>query len=287
VDALEKASVRPGALMPWYDRVVGGIRLKDGTVKGVMVDRHPDRQGEVLRWQVCEAGLIQAIGRGRGVNRTTEMPLDVDILSDVALPLDMDLVEDWTWPSKAWEAAQEGIWFDSPSDLAKAWPNLWTNEMAAKDWRRERLTADFQKTLSTVYLAPGRQFNSEERVRNEHGGLPLMRDTYKRDSTVLKFSYQHPGKGQKWRTGFCLSKLVPDAKSWLETRLGPIAGFKLEKLRPMPSEDAPSVKELLAFLPAVIYPREHELPRRLPPRPSRFLTDPQRLTTAQSISRLE
>ena len=31
-------------------------------------DRHPDPLVEELRHHICEGGLIQALGRGRGVN---------------------------------------------------------------------------------------------------------------------------------------------------------------------------------------------------------------------------
>ena len=36
---------------------------------------------------ICEGELIQAIGRGRGVNRTAETPLEIDLLTDAVLPL--------------------------------------------------------------------------------------------------------------------------------------------------------------------------------------------------------
>jgi hypothetical protein len=39
--------------------------------------------------------LIQVIGRGRGVNRTAQNPLDVHIPADVALPLIHDRIVPW------------------------------------------------------------------------------------------------------------------------------------------------------------------------------------------------
>ncbi len=43
----------------------------------------PDPRVEAVRWAICEAELIQAIGRGRGVNRTAGNPLQIDILTNV------------------------------------------------------------------------------------------------------------------------------------------------------------------------------------------------------------
>jgi hypothetical protein len=56
--------------MDWYERVVRGIHLADGGGVAVNCDLHPDPTGEAVRWQICEGQLVQAIGRGRGVNRT-------------------------------------------------------------------------------------------------------------------------------------------------------------------------------------------------------------------------
>ena len=59
----------------WYPSVKRGIRLVNG--KGVAVDhcdQHPDPFVESIRWQICEAELIQALGRSRGINRTARQP---------------------------------------------------------------------------------------------------------------------------------------------------------------------------------------------------------------------
>jgi hypothetical protein len=74
----------------WYGEAVPrrAIRMADGT--GIEVERsdqHIDPMAEKVRYQICEAELVQAIGRGRGVNRTAETPLDVDILTDVVVPV--------------------------------------------------------------------------------------------------------------------------------------------------------------------------------------------------------
>jgi putative DNA primase/helicase len=53
-------------------------------------DRHPDPLAEAIRWQIAEGELLQALGRGRGVNRADDAPLAVDILTAVPLPVAVD-----------------------------------------------------------------------------------------------------------------------------------------------------------------------------------------------------
>ena len=47
-------------------RVQGGIRMADGTGRGVRQPCHPDPLVEGLRWSITEGAVLQAIGRGRG-----------------------------------------------------------------------------------------------------------------------------------------------------------------------------------------------------------------------------
>jgi putative DNA primase/helicase len=69
--------------------------MRDGRGIAVKATHHPDPRVEAVRWAICEAGLIQAIGRGRGVNRTANNPLQIDILTNVVLPLEVDEVTTW------------------------------------------------------------------------------------------------------------------------------------------------------------------------------------------------
>jgi len=194
-----KAAVTPNQSR-WYDKVTRGIRMRDGTGVAVVCDQHPDPLAEDVRWQVCEGELVQAIGRGRGVNRTAETPLAVDILGDVVLPVTVDEVQEWAAPGLEVEMVAEGIWLESPTDMSKAWPDDWATPMAAKNWLREH----------TVLF-------------------PLI-DTYSQGK-VHRVRYQHPGERQKWRLAWVDPAVVPDARAWLESRLGPLAGFEITVIR--------------------------------------------------------
>ncbi|MBT4608648.1 MAG: hypothetical protein HOC05_01315, partial [Gemmatimonadetes bacterium] len=77
----------------YYERVWMPL---PGTDVMVQTERHPDPHAEVVRWETCEGELIQSIGRGRGVNRTEENPLQVDLINLVPLP-DIEIGEVVEW----------------------------------------------------------------------------------------------------------------------------------------------------------------------------------------------
>jgi hypothetical protein len=79
----------------WYDTTPAGIRMGDGTGWANRGDRHPDPTVEAVRWQSCGGELLQALGRVRGVNRTAGNPVQIDILTNVALPVTADEVMTW------------------------------------------------------------------------------------------------------------------------------------------------------------------------------------------------
>lgn len=106
-DVEDRAEVLTGQpierLEGWYQLSAGFLNLKGkGEGPAVMrrrgkgaeplmgTERHPDTTAEALRWLICEGELIQAIGRGRGVNRTADMPLAIDILTAIPLPISVD-----------------------------------------------------------------------------------------------------------------------------------------------------------------------------------------------------
>ena len=102
-------------------------RARDQDVRGSA----PDPFVEMIRWQVHEGELMQALGRARGVNRTAETPLDIDLLFDTCLPVTVDEVVLWRPPSLLYVAAAEGVMLNAPVDMVRLWPDLWPNEKAA------------------------------------------------------------------------------------------------------------------------------------------------------------
>ena len=68
----------------------------DGTGRRALALRHPDPLVEAVRFAICEGELLQALGRGRGVRRTPQSPLDVLVLTNVPIPIPVDQTDRFT-----------------------------------------------------------------------------------------------------------------------------------------------------------------------------------------------
>jgi putative DNA primase/helicase len=143
----EKGNIR-------YPLTRRGIRMRDG--RGVAVDgpSHPDPRAEAIRWAICEGELVQAIGRGRGVNRTEANPLQIDILTNVCVPIEVDEVTTWKkiQPGSAQIMRARGAVPLTYADMATAYPDLFPSREAAKKLLGARLkTGD--KPLLTMSVS--------------------------------------------------------------------------------------------------------------------------------------
>src|SRR5690606_4686878 len=74
----------------WYPMADRYLRLANGKAVPLAMEAHDDPIAEAVRWSICEGELIQAIGRGRGVNRGPGTVLEVDLISDAVLPVTVD-----------------------------------------------------------------------------------------------------------------------------------------------------------------------------------------------------
>jgi hypothetical protein len=119
-----------------------------------------------LRAAICDDELIQAIGRGRGVNRTADNPLEVHVLADVALPLVHDRILGWTvmQPDVVQRMLLAGIALDSPADASVLHSTLFTGpkhaqkEFERAGFKRQNPIRNIYRGLSlkqAVYLLPG------------------------------------------------------------------------------------------------------------------------------------
>jgi hypothetical protein len=97
----------------WYPREIVGIRIKGAGEDGhpTLSEVHPNLFAEAVRWSICEAGLIQAIGRGRAVNRTAANPLQIDVIGKIPLPLEVHevMAEDAKEPDPHMVMAARGL----------------------------------------------------------------------------------------------------------------------------------------------------------------------------------
>ncbi len=88
VDLVHRAAALFGhAVEGSYHAGSASVALARGGGRLVRTRVHDDPIAELLRAAICDDKVTQAIGRGRGVNRTAATPLEVQVLANVALPL--------------------------------------------------------------------------------------------------------------------------------------------------------------------------------------------------------
>jgi putative DNA primase/helicase len=204
----------------WYDRVVRGIRLADGTGVAVECDEYPDPLAEAVRWQICEGELLQALGRARGVNRTAETPLDVHILADVVLPVTVDEVVLWERPSPIVEMLVSGLaLIGSPRDMVKAWKEIWPKLRTA-----ERAVQAFMERRRGARGVTDRQNAIEETLLNSE--MAVCKSVRAEDEPAaalgagwLRLTYRLPGR-RKHTVAFHDPAVLPVPRPKMEELLG-------------------------------------------------------------------
>lgn len=83
----------PTGELEWTPQVV---KTRTGERYEVTVASHADAGVAARLAHIRDSAMIQALGRLRGVNRTTDNPCRAVILADVALKCEVDSVQDWT-----------------------------------------------------------------------------------------------------------------------------------------------------------------------------------------------
>ena len=184
-----------------YTQARCGLLMRDGSRRGFAVRHHEDARAEQIRAAICDDEILQAIGRGRGVNRTVDNPLEVQVLADVALPLVYDQVLAWDVisPDVFQRMLLAGIAVDSPADAALMHPELFGNaEQAKKAFQR----AAFK------------------------GQNPL--DITHRDLSLKSARYRRGGKGRSWQRAWWIDGIASGVRQNLEDALGALEGWERE-----------------------------------------------------------
>jgi len=168
---------------PWYPKHAGGSEY------------HPDPMAEACRWSMVEGGIVQALGRPRGVNRTANTSVLLEVFNDTSLPIPVNETVAWTAPTRADVMASRGVALENLRDRARCFPDLWASEADAKK--------DSQRTGTNAF----KEYTLKEFV-------PVL------------VTYRLAGPGQKNRQARFNLGQVPDPRSWLEARLGTLARFE-------------------------------------------------------------
>jgi putative DNA primase/helicase len=209
----------------WYPMAERRIRLAGGRSTPLAMEVHVDPIAEAIRWSICEGELIQAMGRGRGVNRTADTVLEIDLLTDVVLPVTVDALVAWSdlRPTRRDLMALSGIVFDNAADMAACFPELWpTREAAKKDGQRKG-TNGYYRDLYNSRMSP----------------------------SSVEVTYRPEGAGHRARTARIDLTRIPDPEAWLTNRLGPLASFEIRRIDGAASDTAdPADAERLGTLSA-------------------------------------
>ena len=172
-----------------------GIVMRSGSSSSIQAIRHIDPSAELLRAAICDDEVMQALGRGRGINRKADNPLEVHIMADVVLPVAYDRVMAWeaVCPDLIQRMLLAGIAVDSPADAARLHPTMFLNaEQTKKAYQRAAF-----------------------------GGHFPIRDIY-REMSLKSAAYRLGGKGRGWQRAFWITSSADRARAWLEAALGTI-----------------------------------------------------------------
>jgi len=188
----------------WYPMVERRVRLADDRSAPLAMEAHADPIAEAVRWSICEGELIQAIGRGRGVNRTAETVLEIDLMTDVVLPVTVEALVPWPElrPTRRDLMALCGIVLENAADMAACFPELWPSAVAARQDRSRSVTNCYYRDL----------YNSQM------------------SHSSAEVTYRPKGPGHRARTARVDISRIPDPESWLTNRLGPLASFEIRPI---------------------------------------------------------
>jgi putative DNA primase/helicase len=185
----------------WHPMVERRVRLAGDRSAPLAMEAHADPIAQAVRWSIYEGELIQAMGRGRGVNRTATTPLEIDLLTDVVLPVTVDALVPWSdlRPTRRDLMALTGIVLENAADMAVCFPDLWSTAAAARQDRSRSVTNCYCRDL----------YNSQM------------------SHSSAEVTYRPEGPGHRARTVRVDLARIPDPEAWLTNRLGPLAGFEI------------------------------------------------------------
>jgi hypothetical protein len=225
-----------------YPRTMRGIRMRDG--RGIAVEGpfHPDPRAEWVRWAMCEVGLVQAVGRGRGVNRTADNPLQIDILTNVVLPLEVDEVTTWDriQPGAARVMRAAGAVPIGYADMARAYAHLFPSADAA----RMTLTREAKNPEQTPIEEEDAAFSENPEQTPIEGDDPSPENPEQTPIGYLlavcsgfsRLRYRHRGsRGPAGALLYDPGRVEP--RSWLAEHLGEVVWLDAEDAVEPPRQD--------------------------------------------------
>jgi len=192
-----------------------GALMADGSGAAINVRAYADLDMEAMRAAITDAEVIQAIGRGRGINRDASTPLTVFVMADVVLPLPVHRIARWAdlRLDVMWRMLARGVVLLGATDAAKGYPDLFpTPEAARKAIQRAGAGGYFPDiSLGSTIL----------------GECPGNR--------LVEVTYRPAGRGQQERRALVLPELLEAMPEWLAQVCGtPLAHYAVVQPPPPP-----------------------------------------------------
>jgi hypothetical protein len=209
-----------------------GVLMADGSGVEIRVSRYDNPDLELIRTAVADAAIVQAVGRGRGANRTAETPLDVWVFGQVIHPYPVADISRWNDvalnPVERMAARKAALM--GATDAAKAYPDLFPTAEAARKAIHRAAEGDFPDI--PLYVSPHKELSGK---------------------SLNEILYRPHGRGQNQRTGFAIERHVDGLQAWLVGLVGPLAHYEIvaqpgAEMAPV----APAMDE--SYLPSLAYP---------------------------------
>ena len=196
----------PHALAGYYPLVTTTIRGQDGSAVSVNAETHPDPLVDALLRSISDAEIIQAVGRGRGVNRTPDKPLEVYVLGNTPLQaMQPDHVEQWEpLGAGAEHFARTGIELASPADMARLMGDKDSSRMKKQSQRRGELGTnayEYSSLGNVPNYEDGARVAAYQIRRPGPGADKLQRARISKDAGRL-IDHLHLAFGQKVKSAY-------------------------------------------------------------------------------------
>lgn len=215
-DAKRQAAALTGEPVPeWQpDHVPRGVLMVGGAGVEINVSRFGDPRAEEVRAAITDAGLVQAIGRARGVRRPATAPVTVHLFANAVVPWPVSSLQTWdeAAPGPVERMAARGVVYLSPVDAVKAYPDLFESTKG-EDGQVEVATKALQDVKG------GNDRKSFYKGNSLIKAFPIARP--------ITVQYQATGKGQNKRLAVVDADHLAGFHAELETMVGALARFQV------------------------------------------------------------
>jgi len=212
------------------------IRFKDGTERPFHCKGYDNEDANLLTRAIAEGGVLQALGRSRGVNRTPQNPVEAFvILDDLTLPIPIDAVAHVSdvEPNEIDEMMARGLVPEWPADAARLYPDLFKDRKAA-DYRYRRDGRVPAMFAATSYSENGRTSSASSYSsfgRTSARGEPndaINRYSYSAFGlTSILCRFKVGGRGQRVRRALLSAEVASEARVRIEAALGTLVFFEV------------------------------------------------------------